>query len=319
MNKAVATRADSGQILGTAGEPTPLALNQTITIGRSCLQHGKASDRVYLMAAADEDMPGLLTAIEELAAAHRYGKIFAKVPARWGRACTAAGYRVEAKVPGFYQGREDGLFLGKYLKPGRAELSDRAAIERTLDLCRQTTAKDPGAKSNGLGSPAADDQSGGKIKPPAYRLGLCAPTDCAAMAALFRRVFPSYPFPVHDPGFLRRSMSEEVSYAAAWHQEQIAALASAEYSAAASHVEMTDFATLPEHRRRQLAGRLLAALEQEMQNQGIKLAYTIARAVSVGINLTFARAGYQYAGTLINNTQICGRIESMNVWYRRLQ
>jgi len=34
------------------------------------------------------------------------------------------------------------------------------------------------------------------------------------------------------------------------------------------------------------------------------------------MNITFAKAGYRYAGTLVNNTDISGTIESMNVWWR---
>jgi len=36
------------------------------------------------------------------------------------------------------------------------------------------------------------------------------------------------------------------------------------------------------------------------------------------MNITFAKQGYQYAGCLVNNSNICGSIESMNVWYRQL-
>jgi len=36
------------------------------------------------------------------------------------------------------------------------------------------------------------------------------------------------------------------------------------------------------------------------------------------MNKTFAYAGYKYGGTLIRNTQICGELESMNVWYKQL-
>lgn len=50
----------------------------------------------------------------------------------------------------------------------------------------------------------------------------------------------------------------------------------------------------------------------------MKTAFTIARALSYPINATFARAGYAWAGTLVNNTNICGGFESMNVWYRAL-
>ncbi|MDD4047577.1 MAG: putative beta-lysine N-acetyltransferase, partial [Clostridia bacterium] len=39
---------------------------------------------------------------------------------------------------------------------------------------------------------------------------------------------------------------------------------------------------------------------------------------SYGMNISFAKHRYQYCGTLINNTNISGSIESMNVWYKAL-
>jgi putative beta-lysine N-acetyltransferase len=98
--------------------------------------------------------------------------------------------------------------------------------------------------------------------------------------------------------------------------EKIVAVSSAEIDAEAKNVEMTDFATLYDYRGNGLAGALLARMEAEMSAMGIKKAYTIARALSAGVNILFARAGYEYAGTLINNTNICGQIESMNVWHK---
>ena len=59
-------------------------------------------------------------------------------------------------------------------------------------------------------------------------------------------------------------------------------------------------------------------MEENMKTAGFVTLYTIARAASIGINATFAKCGYTFAGTLINNTQISGRIESMNVWYKNL-
>jgi hypothetical protein len=34
------------------------------------------------------------------------------------------------------------------------------------------------------------------------------------------------------------------------------------------------------------------------------------------MNITFTRASYRFSGMLVNNTNISGGIESMNVWYR---
>jgi len=99
----------------------------------------------------------------------------------------------------------------------------------------------------------------------------------------------------------------------------LAALSSAEMDIQGSNVEMTDFATLPEYRGRGLAQFLLQEMEGAMTHKGMRTAYTIARAVSPGMNITFSRRGYQYGGTLVNNTQISGSIESMNIWYKSLR
>jgi beta-lysine N6-acetyltransferase len=59
-------------------------------------------------------------------------------------------------------------------------------------------------------------------------------------------------------------------------------------------------------------------VEEEMRQRGIRLAFTIARAYSFGMNITFARADYRFGGTLVNNTNISGALESMNVWHKPL-
>jgi len=81
---------------------------------------------------------------------------------------------------------------------------------------------------------------------------------------------------------------------------------------------MTDFATLPDFRGRGLSTGILRAMEQEMKKEGILTLYTIARLNSPAINRTFLRLDYTYAGTLIRNTNIAGKIESMNVYYKHV-
>ena len=81
---------------------------------------------------------------------------------------------------------------------------------------------------------------------------------------------------------------------------------------------MTDFATNPQSRGMGLAGILLRHMGDKTRKLGIKTAYTIARAESHGMNSVFKNSGYNYAGLLKNNTQICGSIQSMTVWYKHL-
>jgi beta-lysine N6-acetyltransferase len=139
------------------------------------------------------------------------------------------------------------------------------------------------------------------------------------MAELYRQVFASYPFPIHDDGYLQDTMRENVRYFGIWDNDSLVALASAELDPRGENAEMTDFATRPDYRGRGLASHLLVEAEKAAAQQGIKTAYTIARAYSAGMNITFARNSYSFSGTLTHNTQISGTLESMNVWYKPLQ
>ncbi|MFA5415446.1 MAG: putative beta-lysine N-acetyltransferase, partial [Methanoregula sp.] len=142
--------------------------------------------------------------------------------------------------------------------------------------------------------------------------------DAQEIAALFCSIFETYPFPISDPDFITRSMKEGIRYFCIHQSKRIVAVASCETNADAQNAEMTDFATDPRFQGKGLAGNLLHAMEAELKKEGILLAYTIARATSYPINLTFVRAGYQYGGLLPNNTNICGSLESMNVWSKKL-
>ena len=84
------------------------------------------------------------------------------------------------------------------------------------------------------------------------------------------------------------------------------------------NAEMTDFAVLPRYRGQKLAGQLLSVMEEAMKSAGVKTLYTIARLKEPGMNKTFINAEYRYSGTLVNNTNISGSIESMNIFYKKI-
>ena len=97
---------------------------------------------------------------------------------------------------------------------------------------------------------------------------------------------------------------------------RIASVAAAEVDARARFAEMTGFATLPDYRGRGFAGYLLQRMEEDMRSLGVQTTFAVARARSYPANITFARAGYAYAGTLADCTNICGSLEDMNIWCR---
>ena len=271
------------------------------TFGKSVIQHGKHSDRVYLMQLAAEDVPAIIAYLDELAGSSGYSKIFAKVPQASRAAFEGQGYHPEAVVPKLYRGETDVCFMGKYLCPRRQQERQPALVEQAL------------AAALGKGTEPATPALGA-----GFRSRLTIPDDAVEMAELYRQVFATYPFPIHDPGYLQETMASHVIYQGVWAGRQLVALASAETDAHGQNAEMTDFATLPSCQGQGFASYLLDRLEGEAQRCGIRTAYTIARAYSFGMNITFAKRGYNFSGTLTHNTQISGELESMNVWHKPL-
>lgn len=277
--------------------------DQIETIGHSLIQHGPHNDRIYLMNLARQDLPELLPLLDELGREEGYSKIFAKVPAPVCQPFLAEGYEQEAAIPAFYSGREDALFLGKYL-------CEERRTEERCDLVENVIA---------TAMEKAAAHAGEQPFPAGITCRVAGRDDAGEMAELYREVFPTYPFPIHDPAYLEETMADNVVYFGAWQdQGELLALSSAEMDLAGRNVEMTDFATQPRVRGRGLATCLLAEMEAAMEERDMQMAYTIARAYSYGMNITFARKGYAFGGTLIRNTQISGDLESMNVWYKPL-
>lgn len=277
------------------------ATDSTITIGDTLLQHGQANDRVYIMKLSPSDFPAIIVKVDELALKNDYSKIIAKVPAPLKTGFEAAGYAQEAHVPYFFNGREDVYFMAKYRGCDRARLDNSGLIQDVLQNARSAKV-------------TADPLS----LPSRYSAKILSPADAEQLAALYSTVFESYPFPIWDPEFLMSAMADETVFFGTFDNGSLIAASSCEMNAAALYVEMTDFATHPEYRAQGLASYQLHKMEDEMTKRGIKTAYTIARAVSYGMNKTFSKSGYTFSGTLINNTNISGHLESMNVWYKSL-
>jgi len=275
--------------------------DEIATIGQSLIQYGPYNKRIYLMEMSDSDIPDIVGKLDSLAEKGGYTKVFARIPKKAESVFEHRGYRREAFIPGFFRGVGGAAFMSKYFSRSRAQEKHPERIHHVLVVAK--------GKAGESHMPEPDGR---------FSLSAAEAADAEEMSAVYGEVFASYPFPIHDPDYLRSTMDDNVRYFCVRDNGHIVALASAEMHPEARSVEMTDFATLPTYRGHQLALHLLEKMEEEMQGERMLTAYTIARALSVGMNVTFARAAYEFAGTLTNNTNICGRIESMNVWHKRL-
>jgi len=278
-----------------------MIVDQVEEFGGSLIQHGPANNRAYLMKLNRRDFPQILSYLNSLAMLKKYSKIFAKIPAYARDKFEQAGYQVEAKIPQFYAGEEDGFFMARYYHADRRIDHAAVKVQEVLEVaCNKAVSIEPTLPN--------DD----------YEYRLAQPADCAQMARLYQQVFASYPFPIGDKDYLAETMAKNLLYAGVWKKGVLLALASAEIDYPGSNAELTDFATDPDWQGHGFANLLLHQLETEMRASGIKTCFTIARATSFGMNVCFSKNGYQFSGTLVKNTQISGGLESMNVWYKHI-
>ena len=277
-------------------------------LGNSLIQYGPHNSRIYAMKVYPEDLSGLLPKMDSMAREMGFGKVFAKVAKSCLASFLAGGYEQEARIPNFYRGEEDAFFLGKYITPERKYCQNEQELQEILTL-----AKKKGQKSR-------EDESKRELGT-SFRLELLDKSKAKEITELYKRVFETYPFPIHDDSYIASTMDENFSYYGVFDDEaegRLAAVSSAEMDQEGLNAEMTDFATDPTYRGKGLASHLLSKMEADMAHRGYKTLFTIARAVSPGMNISFAKAGYHFAGRLRNNTNIGGSIESMNVWYKTI-
>lgn len=280
-----------------------IAKDEIIKINNSVIHHGKFNDRVYLMKLNPKKISDTITQIEELADSEDYGKIFVKIPQSCYLPFQESSYQVEASIPNFYGGKEGAFFLSKYREKKRKIVEKKDLIENVLETSRNPSIR----------VVSHLDETG-----EVFSVRELNEEDVQEMANVYAQVFATYPFPIHDPSFLKQSMNKNVRSFGVFANDNLIAVAACEMDIENSNVEMTDFATLPKYRGKNIAQLILEYMEREMANSGVKTAYTIARAHSYGMNITFSRQEYRYTGTLVNNTNISGHIESMNVWYKSL-
>jgi putative beta-lysine N-acetyltransferase len=264
------------------------------------IQHGKCNDRIHLIKLGSDPSMTYPRDLICLAKDNNYSKIFTKVPEHLGPIFAEAGYVEEAFIPFFFSGKEAVVFMSFFLKAERAEINV-LDMENMMDIVRQRNET--------------------KILPlleKRFSLGKCNKTDIPGLVEIYKKIFASYPFPINDSAYLADTMDLHVDYFAIETDGKIISASAAEKDMDNKNAELTDFATLPEWRGNGFAQLLLAQMECDLKKQKIKTAYTIARAMSPGMNITFKKSGYKFCGRLRNNTNISGRIESMNVWYKSI-
>lgn len=277
-------------------------------VDNSLIQHGRYNNRIYLMKLSREDYD-MVDKLDIMALENGYSKIFAKIPSFAKEMFIESGYRIEASIPRFYNEQEKIYFMGKYFDESRKIDDNIEYTKKILDIAKSKI---------GISEKTIVEWN----LPKGFKYEMCNESHIHQITDLYSQIFDSYPFPINDPEYIKKTMNENFIYFSIMKDDKIVALSSSEMDMDLQNVEMTDFATLPEYQSNGLALYLLYAMENEMKKRNMKIAYTISRAMSHGINILFAKMGYKYGGILTNNTNISTSrtvpFESMNVWYRHI-
>jgi putative beta-lysine N-acetyltransferase len=242
----------------------------------------------------------LIQKAEELVQKHYAEKLIFKVRSEQLSKFFEKGFHPEAIIDSYFLG-SDAYYAAKYYKVDR-RVNDHWIIEDQI--------------IKGISELKPVQQ---KIYPPdGYELKKADESNAMDLAAFYKQVFPIYPTPLNDPEYVKKTMLEGTVYYIFIYQGNIVSAASAEINDFYKNAELTDCATLQEHRKYGLMKFLLQELEGELRKKGIYCAYSIARALSFGMNAALLQLGYHYRGRLLNNCYIYDKLESMNMWVKDL-
>ncbi|GGI17671.1 putative beta-lysine N-acetyltransferase [Gottfriedia solisilvae] len=245
------------------------------------------------------NVSNLIERIEKLAKEYQYTKLIIKTRKEHLYSFLQKGYMIEALVKGYFQG-SDAFFVTKYNSLDRRNSLYWSQGDDILEAVLKS------------------DKLKEKIIPEGYHLRRADKKDAKKLANLYGQVFQVYPTPLNEAAYVEKTMDEDTIY---WVYEKegiIVSAASAEIDFAQRNAELTNCATLVEHRKHGLMKEIMKKLEQDLVSQSIYCSYTIARSLSYGMNAAFHQLGYMYTGRMTNNCYIYDKLEDMNIWVKDL-
>jgi len=153
-----------------------------------------------------------------------------------------------------------------------------------------------------------------------YTVRILKDDDINRVMDIFRDVFPTYPSPVEERRYFEELTGQEENVMLiAEYKGEIAGIISADIDNRHLNAELTDCVTLPEHRGRGVMAMLIDHMEEKLAKMKLTCLYSLTRAGIPPINAVMYKKGYRYGGRLINNCDIGGRYENMNIWEKSIK
>lgn len=211
-----------------------------------------------------------------------------------------AGFSMEGRIHGYFKGQN--AFCVSYFLSSQRKISSNLHIEELLvEQCLEL--KDAFIYESNKSEYCIRDAEEKDIK---------------EMVKLFSVVFSAYPSPVYNEEYLMETMNGNVLYKVADHNGKIVGIASADMDKDNLNAEITDCATYPDYRGKGILSNIIYSLELDLKKKGFITLYSLCRAINPGINIVLSKHNYKFTGRLINNCNICGAFEDMNIWIKNI-
>lgn len=211
-----------------------------------------------------------------------------------------AGFHSEGKINGYFEGK-DAFCMSYFINSDRKICNNFTKKELLVKQCLDV--KDTFIY-------------GGKNS--TYCIRNATENDIEEMVKLFSTVFSTYPSPVYDEEFLKETMKKKVLYKVAIYDGKIIGVASADMDKENLNAEITDCATYQDYRGKGILSNIIYSLELDLNKRGFITLYSLSRAINPSINFVLSKHNYKFAGRLVNNCNICGTFEDMNIWVKNI-
>ena len=255
------------------------------------------SDRIRCDHPKVGDGAALGAALLEVARSRARGRVMVLAPDSLQEGLERAGLQKEARLPGFYAGKNDCVAMACAVDPCRGTSSNAEAVAHVDDLMQRNPPARP------------------RIRVMTQR---ATQEHAPMLARLIAATFEHYPTPSGVAEYVAKQIEEGIPFRFVASDGEILACASADLEREAKTAELTDCATRPEHRGAGYMQFILSDLMDDLRAMGYPTAFTLARAEVPGVNLAFQRLGFTFCGRMVRSCRIGGGIEDMNVWSRWL-
>lgn len=260
-----------------------------------------ANKRVKVLQYSGESIKGLVLNVRELAEANRFDKIIFMAKEDDWENFLSHGYMLEAIIR-YYHNGDKAYVMSKFRSLERATSS--ALMEETK-LIEQLMEVPP--------------QINYQEVPKGHEIRLATREDIPELAKLYDEVFETYPTPLEEVEYIEKIFEVSSLFMIVTFEGKIVAAASGEFFSELGSAELTDCATHKEHRGKGLMTLIIRKLEEELIHRGYQCGFSMARAKSFGMNQVFYNLGYHFMGRLVNQCDIYGDYEDMNIWVKKLK